>query len=292
MTPPTGTALLILAVFVLPGFVTLLFRERMFMVRGEDTAFERRLNALFYSALVYAIALGVGALLGLDSSLSVGLHKADVVAFYKGGKPLGDDLVAAVIIMLALPFLIALVGLLSRTSAKLRPAVLRLLHVSPSHKVSSAWNEAFGRETTPLVRVTLKDGRVVGGYFGTGSLAGYSEHAHDLSSRTAGLSAPRMIGSRRARPITKASGLLATRSSRSSSISDRRTRQPGRHRAERLRLSHGRGARTPADRKAWRVSASECCAQSEPAAQHAKRRGVERETSSASSSACTCAPER
>jgi hypothetical protein len=35
MTPPTGTALLILAVFVLPGFVTLLFRERMFTVRGE-----------------------------------------------------------------------------------------------------------------------------------------------------------------------------------------------------------------------------------------------------------------
>jgi Family of unknown function (DUF6338) len=30
------------------------------------------------------------------------------------------------------------------------------------------------------LRVTLKDGRVVGGYFGDGSLAGYSEHAQDL----------------------------------------------------------------------------------------------------------------
>lgn len=31
-----------------------------------------------------------------------------------------------------------------------------------------------------MLRVTLKDGRVVGGYFGQGSLAGYSEHAQDL----------------------------------------------------------------------------------------------------------------
>ena len=58
MAPETGTALLILAVFVLPGFVTLLLRERMFAVRGEDTPFERLLNALYYSALVYAVALG------------------------------------------------------------------------------------------------------------------------------------------------------------------------------------------------------------------------------------------
>jgi len=37
------------------------------------------------------------------------------------------------------------------------------------------------RLTVPKVlRVTLKDGRVVGGYFGDGSLAGYSEHAQDL----------------------------------------------------------------------------------------------------------------
>jgi len=35
MTPQTGTALLILAVFVLPGFVTLLLRERMFAVAAK-----------------------------------------------------------------------------------------------------------------------------------------------------------------------------------------------------------------------------------------------------------------
>jgi len=38
----------------------------------------------------------------------------------------------------------------------------------------------FGVDGTALIRVTLKDARVVGGYYGPGSLAGYSEHVQDL----------------------------------------------------------------------------------------------------------------
>jgi hypothetical protein len=75
---------------------------------------------------------------------------------------------------------IAVIGLRWRSSRKVRPFVLNFIGVSPSHSVSSGWNEAFGREGSPMLRVTLKDGRVVGGYFGDGSLAGYSEHAQDL----------------------------------------------------------------------------------------------------------------
>jgi hypothetical protein len=163
---------LILAVFVLPGFVTLLLRERMFAVRDEVTAFERLLNALYYSAVIYAILLAAGALLGID--------KGDVVGLYKGQKSLGEDLLAAAIIALGLPVLIALAGLWWRRSRRVRPWFLAVLGISPSHTVSSGWNEAFGRGKTPMLRVTLRDGRVVGGYFGEGSLAGYSEHAHDL----------------------------------------------------------------------------------------------------------------
>jgi len=64
-SPPTGlveeprwprrlAAILVLAVFVLPGFVTLLLRERSFAILGEQTPFERLLNALAYSGIVYA----------------------------------------------------------------------------------------------------------------------------------------------------------------------------------------------------------------------------------------------
>lgn len=144
----------------------------MFAVRGEDTQFERLLNALYYSALIYAIVLAAGALGGLD--------KAEIVGFYRGKKSLAEDFEAAALITLVLPVAIAVIGLRWRSSRRMRPFLLHFIGVSPSHSVSSGWNEAFGREGSPMLRVTLKDGRVVGGYFGDGSLAGYSEHAQDL----------------------------------------------------------------------------------------------------------------
>jgi len=128
----------------------------MFAVRGEDTQFERLLNALYYSALVYAIVFVVAAVAGVD--------KSDVVAFYHGQKSLAEDLAAGGIIALALPAAIATIGLWWRSSRTVRPGVLKFIGVSPSHSVSSGWNEAFSREGTPMLRVTLKDGRVVGGY--------------------------------------------------------------------------------------------------------------------------------
>ncbi len=175
MAPQTGTALLILAVFVLPGFVTLLLRERMFAVRGEDTPFERLLNALYYSALVYAVALG--------ASLEFGLTTEELVQFYHGEMSLGRDLIAAAVVVIALPVIVATLGLRWRKSRRLRPFVLKTIGISPSHSVASGWNEAFSREgqmKEMMVRATMKDGRVVGGYFRRGSLAGYSEHTQDL----------------------------------------------------------------------------------------------------------------
>ncbi len=175
MAPATGAALLILGVFVLPGFVTLLLRERMFAVRGEDTPFERLLNALYYSALVYAMAVGVGLVLGLNTR--------DLVQSYHGEMLLWEDLLAAAVIVIVAPTLLAVVGLRWRKSRRLRPRVLGVTGISPSHSVASAWNEAFSREGNMeemMIRATLKDGRVVGGYFKVGSLAGYSEHIQDL----------------------------------------------------------------------------------------------------------------
>lgn len=37
MAPQTGTALLLIAIFVLPGFVTLLIRERTYRVKDQDS---------------------------------------------------------------------------------------------------------------------------------------------------------------------------------------------------------------------------------------------------------------
>lgn len=61
MAPQTGTALLIIAVFVLPGFVTLLMRERTYRVKGQDSSFERLLNALYFSSIIYVARGDCGA---------------------------------------------------------------------------------------------------------------------------------------------------------------------------------------------------------------------------------------
>jgi len=162
----------LLAAFVLPGFVTLLISERTHAIKGEDSAFERLLGALYYSALIYAIAVAVAALFGL--------RRGEIVDFADGEWTLGEYLATGVVVVLALPLLIAHVGLLWRRSTKLRPWALNKLRVSPAHSTPSGWDHFFGQNAPALVRVTLTDGRVVGGYYGDESFAGYSDHHADL----------------------------------------------------------------------------------------------------------------
>lgn len=172
MTPDTGTAILVLAIFVLPGFITLLFRERLYVVKGQDTPFERLLQALFNSAIVFALVVGSGLVLGLD--------KTDLSEFYRGEKTLGEDLIVGVIIFLVLPIALAVLGSLWMSSKRLRPWLLRLAGSSEAHNMLSGWNELFGKQDPAMIRATLSDGRVMGGFYGDGSLAGYSQHTQDL----------------------------------------------------------------------------------------------------------------
>jgi hypothetical protein len=59
MAPATGTALLILVAFVLPGFITLVARETTYVMRDAATPFERLLLSLSYSAHPTPSSLGV-----------------------------------------------------------------------------------------------------------------------------------------------------------------------------------------------------------------------------------------
>ena len=172
MVVDTGTAILILAVFVLPGFITLIFRERLYVVRGQETPFERLLSALFYSALIY------GALLLVAHHC--GFQKVDLVEFHDGEKPLGDDLLVAFGVFLLLPGAIAVLGSGWMSSKTLRPRLLKLVGSSEAHSITSGWNELWSKQGASLVRATLSDGRVVGGFYDEPSLAGYTEQTQDL----------------------------------------------------------------------------------------------------------------
>jgi hypothetical protein len=172
MVVDTGTAILILGVFVLPGFITLIFRERLYVVRGHEGPSDRMLSALLYSGLIYGMLLVVAH--------AAGLQKVDLVEFHKGGKSLGDDLLAALVILLLAPGAITVVGSRWMASKSLRPSILSLVGSSDAHSATSAWNQLFDDHGSCLIRATLADGRIVGGFYDRGSLAGYSEQAPDL----------------------------------------------------------------------------------------------------------------
>ncbi len=178
MTPETGTAILIIAIFVLPGFVTLLFRERTYRIKGQDSPFERLLSALYYSSIIF-IVLAIAAVAACFS-------REDVSHLYAGKYSLGSYLLLAVVGLFFLPLAISEAGRRWQRSRKLRPWALKKLRIDPGHGVPAGWEQLFiesegiREEQGLLLRVTLADGRVVAGFFGENSLAGYTAHTRDL----------------------------------------------------------------------------------------------------------------
>ncbi|MTD47636.1 hypothetical protein GKE82_26340 [Conexibacter sp. W3-3-2] len=171
MAPDTGTAILVLGVFVLPGFVTILLRERLYIVRRDDGAFDRLLLALFYSALVYVLVLAVAVIAGAD--------RGDLIAIYEGRRSLRLSLIVGTCIVLVLPIVIAVAGARwSRSSWRGR--ALRWLKLSTAHSTRSGWDAMFSQEGTAMIRVRTTTGRIVGGWYGSQSLAAYSDHGGDL----------------------------------------------------------------------------------------------------------------
>jgi hypothetical protein len=178
VAPQTGTALLLIAAFVLPGFVTLLLRERTYVVGGEDSPFERLLNALYYSSLIYAALAFTGLVLGFDAD--------EVSTLYNGDASYGAYFALAAMGLFGLPLVIAEGGRRWQGSVELRPWLLDRAGVDPGHSVPAGWEQLFGRSPGAveghglLLRITLEDGRVVAGFFGPQSLAGYTAHTRDL----------------------------------------------------------------------------------------------------------------
>lgn len=178
MAPQTGTALLVIAIFVLPGFVTLLIRERTYRVKDQDSPFERLLNALYFSSIVYVVLASVWLVDGLGREILTRLSTG------KGSPQV--YLLLAVVGLFVLPISISESGRHWHRSRKLRPRLLRRIGVDMGHVVPAGWEQLF-QETLKdqagpglMLRITLEDGRVVGGYFGEASLAGYSARTRDL----------------------------------------------------------------------------------------------------------------
>src|SRR4051812_31375068 len=108
MPPATGTALLLLVAFVLPGFVTQAVAERTRVQPRQRDSFERLLWALYYSALVYAM-------LGFGMSFLAWIAGRSLTWHTIRSEPDRDHSVGAtvglfVLVVLVIPSLIAVAG--------------------------------------------------------------------------------------------------------------------------------------------------------------------------------------
>lgn len=159
-SPATGTALLILVAFVLPGFVTILVKERIYEVASEREPFERVLNSLYYSLLIYAIPVMPAAL--------VGVTREDLVSLFSGHADLRLTVVLALALWLVVPVLVAYAAR-RWDGSRLRPWVLKRLKISITHRNASSWDYMFQDGEPALIRATLKDGSAVVGYYGNRS---------------------------------------------------------------------------------------------------------------------------
>src|SRR5688500_18393347 len=103
MPPETGTALLILVAFILPGFATVLFRERTIDAWRDVSPFERVLQSGYYSVWSYLLLALIALLTGID--------RESIEQLYEDHKDTPADLVwRAGLAILAPSFVIAYVG--------------------------------------------------------------------------------------------------------------------------------------------------------------------------------------
>src|ERR1700741_2334984 len=98
-TPNTGTALLIVASFVLPGFVAILIKERIYDVRGEEAGFDRLLTTAYYSVLIWSVPALIAIL--------AGVQRQELEHFFNGRSPLWLTGLVAICVLLILPAIAA-----------------------------------------------------------------------------------------------------------------------------------------------------------------------------------------
>lgn len=177
MTPPeTGTALLILVGFVLPGFVAVLLKERLYEVRGEESTFDRLLTTVYYSLLVYLMPAVMVVVL---SSFGV-LDRSDLEQFSAGRSPLWLMGSIAVMVLLLLPALAAGGAWRWMNSTWRRRFYAWSERLNAEHRTQTSWDFAFNHEQDLLLVVELKDGNRVAGYYGKRSHSGYGTRSRDL----------------------------------------------------------------------------------------------------------------
>lgn len=172
MAPQTGTALVLLVAFVLPGFVTVLIQERTFKSAEDPTPLDRLLRALYYSVWVYLL-LAVLA-------LSLGIDRPQIERVYERYDQDPAELVWRAALLILVPALLLANATRLWAGSRAQRRLLKLLRINERHEVPTAWDHFFAQGREAHIRVTLNDGVRVLGYYGPNSFAAYAKDGRDL----------------------------------------------------------------------------------------------------------------
>jgi hypothetical protein len=176
VAPATGTALILLVAFVLPGFVTVLAQERTFKSDVDATPFDRLLRAVYYSVWCYLLLAALALVLGLAFELD----RAGTQAFVDrhDGNPAGLVLLSALLILGSATIVWYSTLRLHTSSAKAK--MLRRLKINERHQQPTGWDFWFEKGFETHVRIVYPDGPMIWGYYGADSFASYAKDGLNL----------------------------------------------------------------------------------------------------------------
>lgn len=171
-SPATGTALILLVAFVLPGFVTVLLQERTFKSADDLTPFDRLLRAVYYSVWCYLLLAAVALILGLDR------RWAQSFVDRHDDNPAGLAWLAALLILG--PAAIVWYSTLRFQSSRAKAKLLGWLNINERHQQPTGWDFWFAKGFKTHVRIVYPDESIIWGYYGADSFASYAKDGLNL----------------------------------------------------------------------------------------------------------------
>ena len=123
--PNTGSAVIIIVAFLLPGFVTVLLQERTFKPADDPTALDRLLRIFWYSAWSYLL-LAVLA-------LAFGVNRSTIDDFYRHHKGNPALLIGIGALLVVIPSALIAEATRRWDTSELRSKALTRLRVNARH---------------------------------------------------------------------------------------------------------------------------------------------------------------
>jgi hypothetical protein len=172
MPPATGTALILIVAFALPGFVTVLIQERTFKTAEDPTPLDRLLRILYYSLWSYLLLAVAALVLGVD--------RAYVEHLYRAHKGDPAELVWRGALVVLVPSLVIATATRLWSGSSPQARMLGWLKINERHEQPTAWDYFFRQRRNVYARITTTGGGRVLGFYGARSFAAYAKDGRDL----------------------------------------------------------------------------------------------------------------